>query len=139
MSTSALVVVGYIAWTLALIVLVEIVRTVAVLRKGHAPNGFKTDGSDISPFAHRLTRAHANCYESFPVIGGILLLSIATGSTAVTDGLAPWMLAARLAQSLVHLYSGTATVARIRFFFFVIQLFIAGWWIVQLLIRQAGM
>lgn len=138
MSSTALALAGYVAWMLALIVGIEILRTQAVLRSGREPNSFVPDGSDISPFANRLCRAHANCYESFPIIGGLLLLALAVGESSITNPLALWLLAARVAQSIVHLSSGSATAAQIRFAFFLVQLGIAVTWLVRLVARAAA-
>lgn len=131
MTASALALLGYITWTLILIVINEILRTVVVMRGRNPGSGFRPDGSDVSPFAHRLARAHANCYESFPLVGGVLLLAMATGNTAVTDPLAMWLLGARVLQSGAHLYSTGAVAATVRFAFFAIQLGIIVWWVAQ--------
>ncbi len=128
MSLTALALLGYVAWTVMLLVVMEVLRSVLVLSKRHAANSFSADGADVSPFAHRLARAHANCYESFPIVGGLLLLALATGQGAVTEPLAMALLAARIAQSCTHLVSGSVLACQIRFTFFVIQLGIALRW-----------
>lgn len=133
MSATALAVLGYIGWTLVLIVMNEALRSYVVLSGRKAPSSFSPDGSDVSPFAHRLARAHANCYESFPIIGGLLLLALATGQTSVTDTLALWVLAARVAQSSTHLISTSNLAVNIRFAFFAVQLVVAVWWTIQFL------
>ncbi len=133
MSATAFALLGYVSWTLLLVLVMESHRTVLVLSGRHAPDTFKPDGTDVSPFAHRLARAHANCYEHFPVIGGLLLLALVTGHSVVTDGLALWLLAARVAQSAVHLAAAGPTAVQIRFSLFAIQLVIAAWWSLRLL------
>ena len=122
---------GYVFWTLFLILLMEILRVIVTVKTGRAANNFSPDGSDVSPFAARLARAHANCYESFPIIGGALLLSIASAQHLITDPLALWLLTARVAQSCVHLASGSSLAAQIRFFFFLSQLAIVSWWLIK--------
>lgn len=139
MSVSALVLLGFIGWMLLLIITMEVMRSFLVFSGRWDPDkGFRPDGSDVSPFAHRLARAHANCYESFPIIGGLLLLAILTGNTAVTDPLAPWLLAARLGQSGIHLLSATGVAAYIRPTLFFVQLLIAAWWAIGLLMQWVG-
>lgn len=139
MTVSAIALLGYIGWTLVLILLVESLRCYLIVTGRWRPAvGFRPDGSDISPFAHRLTRAHANCYEHFPIIGGLLVLALLTGQTAVTDSLALWLLAARVAQSVTHLVSTGGPAATARFLFFAIQLIIAAWWVVQFVMRWIG-
>jgi uncharacterized MAPEG superfamily protein len=106
--------------------------TGAVLTGSRAPNSFRPDGTDVAPFAGRLTRAHANCYESFPFFGGTLLLALASGSTAITDPLALVALACRVGQSSVHLASTSVMAVNLRFSLFLAQVGIAGYWLVRL-------
>ncbi len=137
MNTSALAVLGYLAWMLVLILIMEVSRTYLVLSGRHAANTFHPDGTDVSPFAHRLARAHANCYEHFPILAGLPLLALATGNTSITDPLAMWLVAARVAQSITHLISTSPLAVQIRFSLFFAQLAIAAWWVVQLGCRLA--
>jgi uncharacterized MAPEG superfamily protein len=81
----------------------------------------------------RLARAHANCVESFPIIGGLLIVAVTMNRTAVTDSLALWVLAARLVQSCIHLISTSILAANARFFAFAIQMAIAVYWVWALL------
>jgi len=132
MSITAIATLGYISWVLLLILTNELLRSYAVIRHQKAPNSFLQDGTDLSPFAHRLARAHANCYESFPIIVGPLLLALATDQAALTDPLALWVLGARLAQSSVHLVSTSNPAVNARFVLFAIQLLVATWWVIML-------
>ncbi len=130
MTATALALLGFVAWTLLLMLLMESMRSWLVLSGRKRSDSFLIDGSDVSPFAQRLARAHANCYESFPIIGGLLLLALATRNTTITDPLALWMLAARVAQSITHLLSASALAVQIRFACFAVQLLIAVWWVI---------
>jgi uncharacterized MAPEG superfamily protein len=132
MNASTLALTGYIAWFLALLLTLGGLRAGAVLTAHRAPNSFKPDGSDMSPFAGRLVRAHANCYESFPFFGGTLLLALATGSTAITDPLALIALACRVGQSTVHLASTSVMAVNVRFSLFLAQVAIVAYWLVKL-------
>ena len=113
-------------------VVMEILRVVVSVKTGRAANDFLPDGTDVSPFANRLARAHANCYESFPIVGGILLLALAIDQQSITDPLALWLLAARVGQSCTHVASGSSKAAQIRFLFFLTQLSIVSWWLVKI-------
>ena len=135
MSTSALVLTLFIAWTLILLVLMEVVRSYLVLSGRTKSNEFRPDNANLSPFLQRLARAHANCIEGLPVFGGLLLIAIATGRTGLTDSLAPWLLLARISQSITHLVSLSVFAVNIRFFFFFVQLAIAVYWTWALLVR----
>jgi uncharacterized MAPEG superfamily protein len=126
---------GFLAWTLILLVLMEGLRTRLVLNKSVPANRFTPDNANLSPFMQRLARAHANCVESLPLFGGLMLAALVTGRTAVTDGLALWLLAARIVQSCVHLASLSEAAVSVRFAAFAVQLAIAIWWTIGLLLR----
>lgn len=128
MTTSTLVLTLFIAWALFLLVLMESIRSYLVVAGRARSNEFRPDNANLSPFMQRLARAHANCIESLPVFGGLLLVSVATGRHGLTDPLAPWLLAARVAQSCVHLASLSVAAVNARFSLFVIQIVIAVYW-----------
>jgi uncharacterized MAPEG superfamily protein len=136
-ATSELVLLGFVGWTLILLILMEAIRTGLVLKKAVPANGFTPDNANLSPFMQRLARAHANCLESLPVVGALLLAAIATGKTALTDPLAPWLLAARVFQSCVHLASLSEAAVSVRFAAFAVQVAIAAWWTVALLLSAS--
>ena len=135
MSKSALVFTLFIAWALLLLVVMEILRSYLVLTGRTRSNEFKPDNSGNSPFMQRLARAHANCVESLPLFGGLLLVALVTGRTETTDGLAPWLLGARIAQSGIHLASTSVVAVNARFAAFVVQMAIAAYWVWALLGR----
>jgi len=124
---------GFLAWSLFLLVLMEVIRSKLVLTKAIAANGFTPDNSNLSPFMQRLARAHANCVESLPVFGILLLAALVTGRSGITDPLAPWLLVARVVQSSIHLASLSVAAVNARFAAFAVQIAIASWWTVALL------
>lgn len=134
MSTSAWILTLFIAWTLFLLVWMEVLRSYLVVAGRIASNAFQPDNANLSPFMQRLARAHANCIEGLPVFGGLLVVALLTDRTAVTDGLAPWLLAARVLQSSVHLASLGVMAVNIRFAAFAVQIAIAIYWAVALLL-----
>jgi uncharacterized MAPEG superfamily protein len=138
MQTTALALTGFIAWYLFLYLAVAAPRVMLAVQGKRAPNSFKPDGSDVSELAGRICRAHANCYESFAFIGGVMLLAIATGSTDITNGLALVLLGSRLVQSIVHIASGSPIAAQVRFSFFIAQYAIAAYWTVLLICKFCG-
>lgn len=133
MSISSLVLVLFIAWTLFLLVVMEVVRSYLVVTGKIPSNGFMPDNANLSPFMQRLSRAHANCLENFPVIGGLLLIAIVTGHTGITDPLAPVVLLARVIQSGIHLASLSVLAVNARFTAFSVQVGIAIYWVCALL------
>ncbi|MBN9008278.1 MAG: MAPEG family protein [Rhizobiales bacterium] len=125
--------IGFIAWTLALLVLMETIRTCLVVTGKVPANGFTPDNRNLSPFMQRLARAHANCLEGLPIFGGLLIFAIIVGATAVMDGLALWLLGARFAQSTIHLLSTSVAAVSARFTALAVQMLIGIYWIVSLL------
>ena len=128
MSTSALVLTLFIAWALLLLVVMEILRARLVVTGRVASNQFTPDNATISPFMQRLARAHLNCVESLPIFGGLLVVALLTGRTGATDPLAPWLLGARIVQSVIHLASTSNAAVNARFAAFVVQMAIALYW-----------
>ncbi len=134
-SISAFALTALIAWTLFLLILMEALRIRFLVTKTVAPNEFRPDNSNLPPYMQRLARAHANCIESFPIIGGLLVVALLTGRAGVTDLLAPWLLLARLLQSSIHMVSTSVLAANLRFLAFAVQMAIAVHWSWTLLAR----
>lgn len=132
MTTTLLAFLGFIAWTLALLVLMEALRSKLVLSGAVPANGFDPQNSRLSPFMQRLARAHANCLEGLPIFGGLMLMAVVAGRSAVTDPLAYALLAARVLQSLIHVASTTPIAVTARFTAFAVKVFIAVYWVVRL-------
>ncbi len=133
MSPSLLALLGFIAWTLLLLVLMEVLRTRLVVTGRVPANGFDPGNSQLSPFMQRLARAHANCLEGLPIFGGLLLLAVVAGRSSVTDPLALVLLAARLLQSVIHLISTSPRAVSLRFTAFAVQTLIGVYWVIRLL------
>ncbi|MGH8116267.1 MAG: MAPEG family protein [Rhodanobacteraceae bacterium] len=133
LSPSVWVLTALIAWALALIVLMEVMRTRLVVLGRVVTTAFRPDNANLSPFMQRLTRAHANCLEGLPIFGGLLIVALVTDRGGLTDGLAWWLLAARILQSLIHLASTNVWAVNARFAAFAVQLGIAAYWVFLLL------
>ena len=134
MSHSLLALTGFIGWTLLLLVTMEVIRSKLVLTGEVPANGFNPENSNLSPFMQRLARAHANCLEGLPVFGGLLLVAVVAGKAEVTDQLACVMLGARVVQSLIHLASTSPAAVTARFTAFAVQMAIAVYWVIRLLV-----
>lgn len=132
MSVSLLALLGFVAWALLLLVLMEVIRSKLVLTREVAANGFDPANSNLSPFMQRLTRAHANCLEGLPIFGGLLVIAVLANKTHVTDPLAYVLLGARVVQSCIHLASLSSAAVTARFAAFAVQLGIAVYWVVML-------
>ena len=57
MSTTLFALLGFLSWTLALLVLMETIRSKRVLTRQVAANGFSPDNAGLSLFMQRLARA----------------------------------------------------------------------------------
>ena len=123
---------GFVAWSLFLLVLMEVIRSKLVLTKAVAANGFNPENSNLSPFMQRLARAHANCIEGLPIFGGLMIIAVVAGRSSITDPLAYAFLAARILQSIIHLTSLSALAVTLRFSAFAVQLGIGLYWAVRL-------
>lgn len=132
-SPTVIALTGFIAWTLALLVLMEALRSKMVVAKQISANGFAPDNANLSPFMQRLARAHANCLEGLPIFGGLMLVALVTDRAALTDALAYVLLGARIVQSSIHLASLSPTAVTARFSAFAVQMAIAAWWCWRLL------
>lgn len=119
---------GFVAWSLFLLVLMELIRTKLVITKKVAANEFNPQNSNLSPFMQRLARAHANCIEGLPLYGGLLLIALISSNTGITDSLAYVFLCARIIQSIIHLISLSPIAVTLRFTAFAVQLGIAVYW-----------
>jgi hypothetical protein len=133
MSPTVVALLGFVAWSIFLVLCLGGYRIVRVSAENRPPNSFSASGEDLPRFGRRLTRAHANTYEFLPVAGAVMLCALATNQTAITDGLAYVFLGARLAQSVTHLVSTSNAAVLTRFLFFAAQVMIVIWWIVGLL------
>lgn len=138
MSFSLLALLGYAAWTLLLVGLIAGLRTALTLSGKRAANGFSPTGDDVSPFSNRLCRAHANCCENLPIFGAIIGVAVLSGSASVTDGLALWVLGARVVQSIIHLVSTSELAVMARFGAFAVQIGIQIVWVFSLVGGWAG-
>jgi len=138
MGNTELAIFGLVSAMLVLLLSMGLFRTVLTMTGKRAANSFTPTGEDVSPFAVRHARAHANCYEFLPFVLVVLLYAVATGQTAVTDGLALVFLGARVAQAVVHLASTSVIAVTVRFAFFLVQVGILIFWIEQFVAPAFG-
>jgi len=125
----------YAGWTLLLLAAIVGLRVYLSTTHQRAPNRFAPSGDDVSPLSGRLCRAHANCYENLPVVGALLVVAGLTDNLDITDSTALVLVAARIAQSVVHVCSTSNRAVTVRFTFFAVQIAIAGSWVLRLGLR----
>src|SRR5215813_3469551 len=132
MGRTAAALVGFAAWLALLTIVLGFYRCAVMLRTNKAINSFATDGQDIDPLGHRLTRARNNCYETLPLFAALALGASIAGRLDVTDPLAMWVLYARIGQSLTHIASTSTAAVQVRGAFFFARTLIYLWWALRL-------
>lgn len=121
MSATGLALIGLVMWSVVLTFVLLFVRVGAVSRGQKELNAFQADGQDLDALGLRVTRAHANSLEYLAAPASLMLLAIATGNTAVTDGLAMVVLGSRVGQSVVHMISTSKAAVGLRATLFTVQ------------------
>jgi len=125
MTTPVAALLAFAVWTVLLLLgTVGIYRWSRILT-GRVPiREFRADRIEGDDWYRRAMRAHANCLENLPVFGAIVFALHAGGiASATADRLAIAAVAARVAQSLVHVgFVQTNAVVSVRFAFFFTQL-----------------
>lgn len=118
--------VGFAAWTLLLVLIVVGWRVSKVLT-GIPINSWtrgalsEKPGSEKPGFVTRAEHAHLNSLENLPLFAVAVLAAAATGKMAAADGVAAYVLYARVAQSLTHLVGISQPLVMIRATFWTIQ------------------
>src|SRR5689334_16559074 len=94
---------GFAAWTLLLVLSLVVYRTAMVMAGKRRANTWGRNQPSRDPeLLQRLAHAHANCVENLPLFAAVILVAGLTNRLELTDPLAGWYLALRIAQSTVH-------------------------------------
>lgn len=133
MNTTILAISGYIAWTMLLLIALAAYRSYSNQKNKRSSLKFDPSGQDMADLGQRITRAHANCYESAVFVVGPMMLALASGSAVITNGLALYILLARVGQSIVHVISTSNGAILLRFVFFLMQLIISAYWLFKIM------
>ncbi|MDZ4297657.1 MAG: MAPEG family protein [Moraxellaceae bacterium] len=80
----------------------------------------------------RVQNAHLNCLENLPLFAAVILAAYISDQLAVIEGLAMIYLALRVAQSLVHVISDSASFVFVRANLWVPQMLILFYWLLSL-------
>ena len=122
MTTPLWCLVGFVVWTLLLLVAIAGARVGAVLRGEKQANEFPSGVPHGGDAYWRLNRAHMNCLENLPIFASVVLVAaVADIRAPILDTLARTYLAARIGQSVTHVASGSVMAVNVRFTFFLIQ------------------
>lgn len=134
MSVTLIALLCYVAWTLVVVMTVVGYRSLLVLGAKKPADSWprgKTHAEDPG-FIQRASDASANCFENLPLFATVVVVAGLSGQLAELDLLAPWLLGARIMQSLVHMIAVNHWMVFMRFNFYVIQIIILAWWILKL-------
>ena len=123
----------YVLWMVVL-VLLYVGHRIPLVLIGKKPANYWTRGNttDDAGFQVRAQHAHANTVENVALFAAVVLAAAALGRNGVVDGLACWVLYARVAQSVVHLMGTSFILVLARATLFVIQLGLIAWMAFQL-------
>lgn len=124
----------YIAWMLILALIYAGPRVPQALFGIKPINSWERDQQNPDPlFLQRAKSAHMNCVENFPLFAGVVVVAGLMGSIAVANGVAAYILYARVAQSLIHISGASFIQIMARATCFLIQVVLIFYLIFQLL------
>ena len=125
---------GFAAWTVLLVTGVFLYRGLRFVTGtpiNHWPRSAKP--ANDAALVKRMEDAHANCLENLPVFAVIVLAAAALGRLETIAALAPFVLYARIGQSIVHLLGVGQAHVLVRATFWSVQLGLFIWMLVKLL------
>lgn len=121
--TALLALLLFTAWTMLLVGAIGTIRASRIL-SGRTRTEEITSGVPHGSEPYwRLNRAHINAAENLPIFAAVVLVGVAAGVTDALFGtMALMIVAARLAQSTIHIASGSSRAVSVRFAFFLVQM-----------------
>lgn len=125
MSSAPLAGLAFALWTLTILLCgIGLSRWSKILTGTAKLGDFPGDQPHGSERYRRIVRAHANCLEILPIFIIIIVTAQQAGPMPDWfDGLCWFVVASRIAQSSVHIYSGSERAIAFRFSFLVMQVF----------------
>jgi uncharacterized MAPEG superfamily protein len=120
-------------WCLLLMLVYVGWRVLEVLRGKRADSWTRGSNPARPPLVVRAEHAHLNCVENLPVFGAIVLVAAVLGRSTAVDVAAPFVLYARVAQSLTHLAGVSHPLVLLRATFFSVQVVLMAWMALRLL------
>jgi uncharacterized MAPEG superfamily protein len=122
MTTPLFALMGFVFWTVFIVLAIGVVRVAQVASGKTAVNGFPSGQPHGSDTYWRMNRAHMNCVENLPLFAAVVLTGHVTGLTEGTFAtLSEVYVVGRMLQSLIHVASGSAMAVNLRFTCFVVQ------------------
>ena len=123
MTTPLWCLVGFAAWSIALVLSIGAVRVGRVLAGKQQANSFASGTPHGGDRYWRLNRAHLNSVENLPIFATLVLVGHVAGLHAGGYATAAvCVVCARVVQSIVHVSSNANLAVNLRFTAFCIQL-----------------
>lgn len=115
-------------WTMLLVVAVGVWRSNDVMTGRRRINEFPSGTQHGSEMYWRLNRAHLNAVENLPIFAVVVLSGTILRVPDLSFQVLPSIvLLARIAQSTIHISSGSAVAVTLRFTAYVVQLLAMSW------------
>ncbi len=121
-------------WTVVML-LMYVSHRIPLALAGKKPANYWTRGNqtDDPAIFVRASHAHANCLETFPLFAAVVIIAGLMNQSAVVDGLAAYVVYARVAQGVVHLIGTSFALVLTRATFFLIQVVLIVYMALQLI------
>lgn len=125
----------YILWMIVLLLLYTGPRIPQALVGAKPIDSWERNRAPVdAAFFQRAKGAHLNCIENLPLFVGVVAIAALMNQIAIADGVAAYVLYARVAQGVIHM-SGTSFIQiMLRATFFLIQVALIAYIAVMLLI-----
>lgn len=132
--TGFIAVLLYVVWMQVLTLAYAFPRVpMAILGDHKFADWERTEANRDPPFMVRAKGAHLNCVENFPLFAAVVVIAALMGKSAVVDGLAIFILVARIGQSVSHVISTAPAFVLLRATFFLAQVGMIFWICYQLI------
>jgi hypothetical protein len=112
----------FAAWALTLVMSIGAWRLVLIMSRKQRPGDFTAGMKHGGDAYWRLNRAHMNATENLPIFGALVLSGVYLQVQDLAFLVLPSLvLYARLAQSVIHIASGSAAAVTLRFSAYAVQ------------------
>lgn len=129
----------FAVWGLALVMSIGISRLSQVLLHGKKAGDFPAGTQHGSDAYWRLNRAHMNVVENLPFFAALVLAGLYLQVQDTAFQVLPTMvLYARIAQTLIHVSSGTTLAVTLRFMCYLVQV-LSMFAMAYVILRAAGL
>ena len=132
MSASILALIGFVVWTIVLVLTAVTYRVVRIAMGAPAESWARGKSPIVPDAIRRIEHAHLNCIENLPLFGGVVLAAVASDQLAVVDPMAGLFLATRVIQSVVHAIQVSHWMVLLRGTFWSVQIVLLIYWCLAL-------